>query len=162
MRAQHHVTIEAQVEPGKIERRVMRGMLAVERPDKLRLRALGPAGITLFEVVKRGADGAVVNTLKDPKGTALEKVIELLRADLDAVYRLAPLTDGSAHVIEGDAALYRATGREVRLTKFVNIGKHAVAEHIEIDVKEPLTYHVSIDASDIELDVPLDPALFKW
>ena len=53
MRAEHRVTVEAGG-----QRRTLRGLIAVQRPDRFRLRALGPAGLTLFDVVVGGRAGA--------------------------------------------------------------------------------------------------------
>ena len=55
--------------PGRT--RTLRGLIAVERPDRFRLRALGPAGITLFDVVSVGGEVQVIEAIKDPNASAL-------------------------------------------------------------------------------------------
>jgi hypothetical protein len=49
--------------------------------------------------------------------------------------------------------------RTVRLSKFVQISGHAVPLRFDIDNRK-LHYRVGVDVSELELDVPLDPALF--
>ncbi|HEX9103206.1 MAG TPA: glycosyltransferase, partial [Polyangia bacterium] len=59
MRAEHRVTVEAGG-----QRRTLRGLIAVERPDRFRLRALGPAGLTLFDIVSVGGQARVIEAIK--------------------------------------------------------------------------------------------------
>ncbi|MCU1281583.1 MAG: glycosyltransferase [bacterium] len=61
MRAEHRVTVEASG-----QKRTLRGLIAVERPDRFRLRALGPGGITLFDVVSVGGEVRIIESIKDP------------------------------------------------------------------------------------------------
>src|SRR5689334_15838596 len=49
MRAVHHVHIDAAKGDGR-EQIDVRGMIAVERPDRFRLQAFGPGGIVLFDL----------------------------------------------------------------------------------------------------------------
>ena len=47
----------------------------------------------------------------------------------------------------------------VKLSRFVKISGHAVPTRIDIE-NHKLRYRVGVDVSEVELDVPLDPALF--
>ncbi len=160
MSVQHVAELTVVVEPGKVERRKMRALLAIERPGKFRMRALGPGGLTLFELVMNGADATVKNAIRDPKGTVLDKVTQSLITDLVAIYRLEPFYESHSNDLAGKEAIYQATGRKIRLGRFVRVGGHAIATRIAIEVTAPITYAASIDVSDIEIDQPLDAALF--
>ena len=138
LRAEHKVTIEAGG-----QKRTLRGLIAVERPDRFRLRALGPAGITLFDIVDVGGNVRVLESIKDPNAGALAKILPSMAADLSAAYDLEPRPPGrtvSAHTIE-------EPGRRVSETPST----------IDIETAE---YKVHVDVGSVERDVALDPALW--
>ena len=97
MRAEHKVTVEAGG-----QKRTMRGLIAVQRPDRFRLRALGPAGLTLFDVISVGGEVQVVESIKDPNASALGKILPSMAGDLQAAYDLEPRPAERTVAHEGD------------------------------------------------------------
>ena len=49
----------------------VRGLIAVERPDRFRLQAFGPGGVTLFDLIKVGGDIRVVQGMGELRRPAL-------------------------------------------------------------------------------------------
>jgi hypothetical protein len=161
MRAEHRVALDVTKSDGTHDQRKLRGALAAERPSRFRLRALGPGGITLFDLLYLDGRVKVMEAIKDPKASALGAVIESLAGDLSAALLFetgSPPRERTTRV-ENDALLVSDTDRTVRLSKFVQISGHAVPTRIDID-NQKLHYRVAVDVSDLEIDVPLDPALF--
>jgi Protein of unknown function (DUF3261) len=148
LKAEQRVTIDAVRADGRHEHRTLRAVIAVERPDKFRLRALGPGGLTLFDLVGRGGRVSVVESLRDPSAPLLHALLESLAGDVAATYGLG---EKSARVFsrEGDHRVARDGEREVRVWP----------GRVEID-NRARGYHVTIESSSLELDVPLDPELF--
>jgi hypothetical protein len=144
MRAEHKVTIEAGG-----QKRTLRGLIAVERPDRFRLRALGPAGITLFDVVSVGGNVHVVESIKDPNAGALAKILPSMAGDLQAAYDLTPRPSERTVAHDGGDTVIRENGRVVREN----------ARSIDID-NAANQYKVHVDVSSVEKDVTLDPALW--
>jgi hypothetical protein len=138
MQAEHKVTIEAAG-----QKRTLRGIIAVQRPDRFRLRALGPAGITLFDIVDVGGNVRVVQSIKDPNAGALAKILPSMAADLSAAYDLEPRPAG--RTVDGD--VIREPGRVV----------HETPSSIEIESSD---YKVRVDVIRAETNVTLDPALW--
>jgi hypothetical protein len=159
MRAEHRVALDVTRADGSHDLRKLRGALAAERnlPGlcKFRLRALGPGGITLFDLLYVDGRVKVMEAIKDPKASALGAVIESLAGDLSA----ALLCGERATRIEGDALSVSDPDRTVRLSKFIQVSGHSVPTRIDIDNRK-LHYRVGVDVSELEIDVPLDPALF--
>jgi hypothetical protein len=144
MRAEHRVTIEAGG-----QKRTVRGLIAVEKPDRFRLRALGPAGITLFDVVSVAGDVRVIESIKDPNSSALGKILPSMAADLQAAYDLEPRPAGRVVKHEGDVTVITEPGRTVRETP------------ARIDIEDPeMGYKVRVDVGAVETDVTLDPAMW--
>jgi hypothetical protein len=156
-RAEHRVALDVTRADGTHDKRTLRGAIAVERPDKFRLRALGPGGITLFDLVSVAGRVRVIEAIKDPKASALGAVIQALAGDLQAAYLLEP----GARTVENSpgAITVRDAERTVRLSKFVAVGGRAVPLRLDVE-NRALRYAVGVDVSEVELDVPLDPALF--
>jgi outer membrane lipoprotein-sorting protein len=144
MRAEHKVTIEAGG-----ARRTIRGLIAVQRPDRFRLRALGPAGLTLFDVVDVAGQVRVVQAIKDPNGSALGKILPSMAGDLSAAYDLEPRPPERTVRQENGETIIRENGRTVRETP-ARIDIDNAAEH----------YKVHVDVVSVEKDVTLDPALW--
>ncbi|HEY1586510.1 MAG TPA: hypothetical protein VGH63_12535, partial [Polyangia bacterium] len=142
MRAEHKVTIEAGG-----QKRTLRGLIAVQRPDRFRLRALGPAGITLFDVVDVGGNVRVVESIKDPNAGALAKILPSMAADLSAAYDLEP----------------RPTERKLSHGESCEIieepGRRVCETPSSIDIVSG-DYKVHVDVASVERDVALDPALW--
>jgi glycosyl transferase family 2 len=144
MRAEHKVTVEAAG-----QKRTLRGLIAVERPDRFRLRALGPAGITLFDVVSVGGQVRVIEAIKDPNASALGKILPSMAGDLQAAYDLEPRpAERKVERNDGETVI-REPGRVVRET----------AAKIDID-NAAGGYKVHVDVGGVEKDVALDPALW--
>ncbi|MFO0657156.1 MAG: glycosyltransferase [Polyangia bacterium] len=90
MRAVHRVGIDAAKGDGR-EQVTVRGMIAVERPDRFRLKAIGPGGITLFDLIKVGGDVKVVTSMAGADSSLQQKVLLSIGADLSAMFDLEPL-----------------------------------------------------------------------
>jgi hypothetical protein len=141
------------------EHRTLRGAIAVERPDRFRLRALGPGGLTLFDLVWVAGRVHVIEALRDPRSSTLGAVIESMAGDLSAAYQLEPAAAGRTVETTAGAVLVREPARTVRLFAYRAIGGHAVPTRIEVD-NRALGYTVGVEVTELELDVALDPALF--
>lgn len=149
MRAQHQVTITAQTPSGP-QTRKMRGIIAIERPDRFRLRALGPGGITLFDLIDVGGQVTVVHSIKDPSNSTLGTLVRSMAEDLAAAYDLEPRPPGRSISHRGDSVVIREPGRVVQETP----------SRIEID-NTAHHYKVQVVVSHVENDVPLDPNLWS-
>jgi hypothetical protein len=148
MRAEHEVTIEAQTPSGP-QKRKLRGLIAIERPDRFRLRALGPGGITLFDIVDVGGQVKVVRAIKDPNASSLGQILDSMAGDLSAAYDLEPRPPERTIEHRGDEVVVREPGREVRETP----------QRIDID-NTAHHYKVHVDVGKVANDVALDPALW--
>jgi hypothetical protein len=144
MRAEHRVTVEAGG-----QKRSLRGIIAVERPDRFRLRALGPAGITLFDIVSVGGQVRVVEAIKDPNASALGNILPSMGGDLQAAYDLTPRPPERTVRRQDGETVIRESGRVVRETP------------ARIDIDDTAgSYKVHVDVVSVERDVALDPALW--
>jgi Glycosyl transferase family 2 len=144
MRAEHRVTVEAGG-----QKRTLRGLIAVERPDRFRLRALGPGGITLFDVVSVAGEVRVIEAIKDPNASALGKILPSMAGDLQAAYDLTPRPPERTIARDGSDTVIRENGRVVRES----------AARIDIDNASG-AYKVHVDVASVDKDVTLDPALW--
>ena len=156
--AQHRVTVRVQ-RLGGTDTRSLRGLVAVQRPDRFRLRALGPAGLTLFDLLVRGGVPKVVSAIRRPEqgvsGKALDEVIHSLAADLACAYFLTPAPDGRTVAQRADTVEVREPGRTVVLSRFA--GTPATWRRAEIDTPK---YHVTVEVDEATPDAALDPAMF--
>ena len=144
MRAEHRVTVEAGG-----QKRTLRGLIAVQRPDRFRLRALGPAGLTLFDILDVGGQVTVVQAIEDPNASALGKILPSMAGDLSAAYDLEPRPPERTVTRRDGETVIRENGRTVRETP----------AHIDID--DPAGgYKVHVDVVSVDKDVTLDPALW--
>jgi hypothetical protein len=116
MRAEQSTLVTARTRDGAPAVRRVRGLLAAARPDRLRLTAVGPAGITLFDLVASGGRCAgraagtsgAARPARTSSGRSVDEVLGALCADLRAAYRLGPAT--GARITYGD---WRPVGRSV-------------------------------------------------
>ena len=152
--ASHRVRVRV-VHDGRSDERTLRGAVAIERPARLRLRALGPAGLTLFDLVVRDGRPTVVAALRGADAGPLHDVALSLAADLACAYALAPSPPDRGIRTEGDAVVVEEPGRRVRLSRFA--GSPAVWRRAEIASGN---YTVEVDVDSVEVDPALDPALF--
>jgi hypothetical protein len=104
MRSEQSTVVTARLPDGRTERHRVRGLLAAERPDRLRLRALGPGDLTLFDLVDRDGTCAVVHGPRGaaPTGGVMERVLTALCQDLRAAYRLGTPPAGDRRISYGD------------------------------------------------------------
>jgi hypothetical protein len=161
MRAEHRVQIDAAKGDGR-EQTSVRGLIAVERPDRFRLRALGPGGITLFDILKVGGDVKIVQGMASQDSSLQQKVLLSIGADLAAAYDLEPklpsrtkdvgLKEGEVRVVEPE--------RAIRLQQYKEVQGQSVPTHMEIQ-NNALDYKVSVDVESATLDEKLDPGLFR-
>jgi hypothetical protein len=155
MRAEHR----ARLTVGK-EVRTLRGLIAVARPDRFRLRALGPAGITLFDVLYAGGEVKVLQSLQDPSNAAVGKTVAALAGDLAAAYGLSPRPAGRGVLAVRGGVEVREPGRRILLGRFVS-PRPGTQAAMSIAIEDVAAgYSVQVDAAQIDLDVELDPALF--
>jgi hypothetical protein len=155
LRAEHRVVVET-----RGERRVLRGVIAVARPDRFRLRALGPGGITLFDVVWVGGQVRLLNSLRAAApGSLLDRLIGSVAGDLAAAYDLTPRPAGRQVRLEGRAVIIQEPERQLRLTHFRSLAGKVYPQELVIDNLQS-GYRVRVTAGETALDEPLDPALF--
>lgn len=160
LRAEHRVAIEAQTADGHIEQRSLRGVIAVSRPGSFRLRALGPGGITLFDVLSVDGRVEVLAALRDPQGTVLEKILSALATDLAAAYDLEPRPAERSVRIEDRALVVTEPERSVRLEAFRPVHGGSAPGRMVVEDRVG-NFRLTIDAEQSELDVPLDAELFR-
>jgi len=160
LKAEHRVTLDVELEAGKHERRTLRGAIAVERPDRFRLRALGPGGITLFDLLSIAGQVKVLQSIRDPQASSLGAIVQSMAGDLSAAYQLEPAPPGRAVAVESGRVMVREPEREVTLSQFRVIAGKPVATRIDI-VNRERHYTVGVDVTGLEVDVPLDPDLWK-
>jgi hypothetical protein len=161
--AEHRVTVTVRLDGGAVERRSLRGVIAIERPGRLRLRALGPAGITLFDLLVTDGTPRVIAAIRRPSdgpgGQALDNVIASLAQDLACAYDLQPRAAGRTVKLEGKVVVVEEPGRTVRLSHFA--GAPAIWRHAEIHTDQKnAKYDVTVDVEHVEVDPALDPSLF--
>jgi hypothetical protein len=147
LRSEQKVTIEVD---GKS--RSVRALVAVERPGRVRLVALGPAGITLFDVLADGTQVHVVRALQDPHDPQLGRIVQSMVGDLHAAYDLEPRPATRTVERHDGAATVTQPGVVV----------HETAQRIDIDdrtLEKPVK--VRVDVLSVERDVALDPALWS-
>ncbi len=160
MHAVHHVHIDAAKGDGRQVFDV-RGMIAVERPDRFRLQAFGPGGILLFDILKLGGDIRVLVGIRGADPDMQQRLLLAIGADLTAAYDLEPALPSRQKIIgqrEGELRIIEPE-RNIRAQQFKEISGQSVPTHLEI-VNEASNYKVSIDVESITLDDKLDPALF--
>lgn len=161
MRAEHRVHIDAAKGDGR-EQTDVRGMIAIERPDRFRLRAVGPGGITLFDIVKIGGDIKIVQGVAGADSSLQEKVLLAIGADLAAAYDLEPRLPSRNKTVSEREEELRITEpeRTVRLQQFKEVQGQSVPTRMEIR-NSALDYNVTVDVESATLDEKLDPALFR-
>lgn len=162
MQAEHVVQIDAAKGDGR-EQTSVRGVIAVERPDRFRLRALGPGGMTLFDILKVGGDVKVIQGVVGADSSLQQKVLLSIGADLSAAYDLDPkLPSRSKEVAlkEGEVRVVEQPERTVRLSQYKAVQGQSVPTHMEIR-NSALDYNVSVEVVSATLDGKLDPALFS-
>ncbi len=158
MQAEQLVQLEVTRKDGVVERRSMRAALAVARPDRFRLRALGPGGLTLFDLLDVDGRVAVLGGVL-PKSDAFAQVVRSVAADLAAAYLLSPAPPERTTTVDAQGVWVHEAERAVRLSDFHQVDGRAVPTRIEVDAPAH-GYHVRVQVSAAALDVPLDPALF--
>lgn len=169
MSAQHQVELRVHTDKG-IERRSLRGLVAVERPNKFRLRALGPAGITLFDVLYVEGDVKVVSAIKDPSSPAMMEIVRSMAGDLAAAFDLEPRPPSRRVEIPGkrdanDRAM-KSGGwiddgeRRVWLGGFVRVAGHVLPTSFSI-IHSARHYEVAVQVVEMTVDEPLDPEMWK-
>lgn len=161
MQAVHRVFIDAAKGDGR-EQVTVRGLISVERPDRFRLRALGPGNITLFDILKVGGDVKVIQGVPGVDSALQGKVLLSIGADLSAAYDLEPALPSRNKTVgfkEGEVRVTE-TERTIRLQQYKEARGQAIPTHIEIQ-NTALNYNVTIDVAEADLDVKLDPMLFR-
>ena len=161
MRAVHRVSIDAAKGDGR-EQVSVRGMVAVERPDRFRLQAIGPGGITLFDLIKVGGDVKVVQSMAGADSSLQQKVLLSIGADLSAMYDLEPVHPSHKKYVDLKVGELRIVENErtIRAQQFKEVQGQSLPTHIDID-NTALNYKVSIDVEQATLDDKFDPALFR-
>jgi hypothetical protein len=156
----HRVTVTVDLGSGKRDVRSLRGLVAVARPDRLRLRALGPAGITLFDLLVKNGEATIVASIrKEGEGTSgqtLTAVIHSLAADLACAYLLDPKPADRRVTLQDGSVLVEERDRTVRLSRFA--GTPPIWRRAEITAGR---YHVVVEVDDAEIEPTLDPSMFN-
>jgi len=148
--AEQRVTIDYARKDGARERKTVRAVVAVEQPDRFRLRALGPAGVTLFDLVSVRGRVTVVESLRDPSAPELRALLASIAGDVSAAYDLEPRPPD--RVVTPESGRLRTIREPERIV-------HVSRDRFEID-NRARNYRVTIETARQTLDAPLDPALF--
>lgn len=161
LKAEHRVALDVTLDGGKHDRRTLRGVIAVEQPDKFRLRALGPGGITLFDLLWVHGEAKVLQAIRDPRSSQLGPVLEALAGDLSAAFRLQPAPPGRTITVENDGAKVRIEEPDRTVESSRVVAHTGVPVETRLDIANRARhYTVGVDAESVEVDQPLDPALF--
>lgn len=160
MQAEHRVNVEFATTEGKIERKALRGAIAIERPGKLRLAALGPGGIRLFDLLLANGQVTVLYTFRAIEGSAFGAAIQSMAGDLGAAYLLEPASPERAieKDRDGESVTIKEPGRTVHLRRFVSARGLAVPTLIEAKTDK---YQFVVDVVSVDVDQTLDPRLFS-
>jgi hypothetical protein len=149
LRAEHRVGLELSLADGRVERRQLRGVIAVQRPDRFRLRALGPAGITLFDLLSVHGRMMVKEVIRGASAE-LAPILESIAGDLHAAYDLEPRPADRTVRLKGEMLVVRDRIRTV------------VSTPTAIDVQNRAhRYRVHVDVTHSERDLALDTELFR-
>ena len=142
MRAEHRVTVVARDAEGQRQIRRLRGLFLAERGGRFRVRALGPADLTLFDLVGDAERCQLLEAARPPP----QGLVDSLCADLRAAYRLGPPgrpgPTADADVRYDDWR--EVAGRPVAFTIWIRDRRRG--------------YEATIRAVSVELDVPLPAA----
>ena len=157
--AEHRVVVVATTGEGQEQRRALRGVIAVERPGSFRLRALGPAGITLFDVLHRDGRTDVLGRLAEAAGPDSPALLSAVAADLAAAYDLAPRPPERTVVLRGAEVVVEERERTVRLWAFTRTGHGPAPSRMSIADRAG-RFAVEVEAEGTVLDEALDPAVF--
>jgi hypothetical protein len=147
LRSEQKVTIEV---GGKS--RSVRALVAVERPGRVRLVAMGPAGITLFDLYADGGQVHIVRALQDANDPQLGRIVKSMIGDLQAAYDLEPRPPERRVESQAGGAVVTQPGVTV----------HETARRIDIDdrtLDKPVK--VRVDVLSVDRDAALDPALWS-
>jgi hypothetical protein len=131
--------------------RSVRALVAVERPGRVRLVALGPAGVTLFDVFSDGPAYHVVRAIRDPNDPGMGRIVATMLGDLQAAYDLEPRP--------GDRRIERRRDETVITQRGVTVRE--TPRRIDIDDTTLGPVRVRVDVVSVERDVPLDPAMWS-
>lgn len=145
LRAEQKVTITV---GGKS--RTVRALVAVERPDKVRVVGMGPAGITLFDAFAVGGEHHVVRAVRDPNDPNFQRVVDGMLGELQAAYDLEPRPP-SRNIARSDGQIViTQPGLTIRET----------ARAIDIDDGNG-PWRVRVETISVEKDVTLDRAMWS-
>jgi hypothetical protein len=161
--AEQQVAIDATRKDGSVDHRTVRGVVAVERPGSFRLRAVGPADITVFDSLDVDGNVQVLHAIAGADQQVIARLAASVAGDLAAAYALRPAPAGRILRVDGAAILVEEPERAVRLYDFVYPAGHPDAvmpRQIDVD-NQAHSYKVHVAATSFSVDQALDPALFK-
>ncbi|MCA9664660.1 MAG: hypothetical protein KC503_03700, partial [Myxococcales bacterium] len=141
------------------------GLLAIERPGKLRLVALGPAGVKLFDLRVVGERVEVLAVIGSARQRdRLRPALHMIARDLQALYRIGPFRIGGrfAPRLEVDqravVARARVDGLRMRYARYDAAGKLRRPRWMQM--RREGRYVVTISVRRVEVDPELDRRLF--
>ena len=106
MKTVHAVTLVITPNEDREEKRFLRGVLAVRRPDLFRLVVLGPGGIKLMDILYGGGRHKVLHLAPGlGKSSLLPGIVASLCADIRAIYNLTPAPPSDRRVVEETVAV---------------------------------------------------------
>lgn len=159
LQSEHQVVVEFTTREGKHEQKRLRGAIAIERPGKLRLAALGPGGVRLFDLLLNDGQVSVLYAFRAMEGSAFGSALQSMARDLAAAYLLSPAPpERKVVVTSGERVTITESDRTVVLSRFVTVDQQAIPTRIEASAA---TYHFSVDVIAITVDPKLDPQLFS-
>lgn len=160
LQSEHQVAVEFTTREGKHEQKRLRGAIAIERPGKLRLAALGPGGVRLFDLLLTDGQVSVLYAFRAMEGSAFGTALQSMARDLAAAYLLSPAPPERqvAVAAHADRVTITESDRTVVLSRFVTVDRQAIPTRIEASAA---TYHFSVDVVAITVDPKLDPQLFS-
>ena len=156
--AEHLVELEYQTANGTTRQRI-RGLIAILRPDRFRLRVLGPGGIALFDLLSLPEGVHIVQSIRNATDPRSRELFSSIAEDLRLAYDLrghAPATT----TLEANRVVARSDSRVVTLGHFVSQDSAALFTDLQID-NRTLHYQVHVKVSNLRVNPPLDPDMFN-
>lgn len=160
LQSEHQVTVDFTTKDDKHEVKRLRGAIAIERPGKLRLAALGPGGLRLFDLLLNDGQVSVLYAFRAMEGSAFATALQSMAQDLAAAYQLLPAPDGRKVALDGDRVRITEPGRTIVLSRFVTVAGQALPTRIDAEATAA-RYRFSVDVVGITVDPTLDPQLFS-
>ncbi len=136
----------------------MRGLIAIQKPDRFRLRVFGPGGISLFDLLSLPSGVEILSSIRDATDPQLRALFTSIAEDLRVAYDLGS-SAAQVTAVEGDHVVRTNSDRSVTLSGFVATNGAVTFTDMKIENLR-LHYRVHVKVSHLSLNPVLDSLLF--